>query len=28
VRRTDAFKNDGGQEANAKAASIGAGVGI
>ena len=27
VRRTDAFKNDGGQEANAKAASIGAGVG-
>ena len=27
VRRTDAFKNDGGREANAKAASIGAGVG-
>ena len=27
VRRTDAFKDDGGQQANAKAAAIGAGVG-
>ena len=28
VRRTDAFKDDGGQQANAKAAAIGAGVGL